>query len=55
MAKGNNFEFGGSNAGGGMTPVEALAAKGVCAKTKGFKSLTEKTGRGKRSQCRKRE
>ena len=32
MAKGNNFEFGGSNAGGDMTPVEALAAKGVCAK-----------------------
>ena len=32
MAKGNNFEFGGSNADGGMTPVEALAAKGVCAK-----------------------
>ena len=31
MAKGNNFEFGGSNAGGDMTLVEALAARGVSA------------------------
>lgn len=31
MAKGNNFEFGGSNAGGDMTPEEMLAAKGVYA------------------------
>jgi len=31
MAKGNNFEFGGSNAGGGMTPEEMLAVKGVYA------------------------
>ena len=31
MAKGNNFEFGGSNAGGGMTPMEMLADRGVYA------------------------
>ena len=31
MAKGNNFEFGGSNAGGGMTPEEMLADRGVYA------------------------
>jgi hypothetical protein len=31
MATGNNFEFGGSNAGGDMTPEEMLAAKGVYA------------------------
>ena len=31
MAKGNNFEFGGSNAGGGMTPMGMLADRGVCA------------------------
>ena len=30
MAKGNNFEFGGSNAGGDMTPEEILADRGVC-------------------------
>lgn len=29
MATGNNFEFGGAGASGDMTPVEALAAKGV--------------------------
>lgn len=29
MAKGNNFEFGGSNAGGDMTPEEILADRGV--------------------------
>jgi len=33
MAKGNNFEFGGSNAGGGMTPMEMLADRGVYAET----------------------
>ena len=31
MAKGNNFEFGGSNAGGDMTPEEILADRGVYA------------------------
>lgn len=33
MAKGNNFEFGGSNAGGGMTPMEMLVDRGVYAET----------------------
>ena len=31
MTKGNNFESGGSNAGGGMTPMEMLADRGVYA------------------------
>lgn len=31
MAKRNNFEFGGSNAGGDMTPEEILADRGVYA------------------------
>ena len=31
MAKGNNFEFGGSNAGGDMTPKKILADRGVYA------------------------
>ncbi len=31
MAKGSNFEFGRSNAGGGMTPEEMLADRGVYA------------------------
>ena len=31
MVKGNNFESGGSNAGGDMTPEEMLAARGVSA------------------------
>ena len=31
MAKGNNFEFGGSNAGGDMTPKKIIAARGVSA------------------------
>ena len=33
MATGNNFEFGGSNAGGDMTPEEMLADRGVYAET----------------------
>ena len=32
MVKGNNFESGGSNAGGDMTPEEMLAARGVSTK-----------------------
>lgn len=31
MATGNNFEFGGASAGGGMTPMEMLADRGVYA------------------------
>ena len=33
MAEGNNFEFGGSNAGGDMTPKKMLAARGVSAES----------------------
>ena len=52
MAKGNNFEFGGSNAGGGMTPMEMLADRGVYAEPskegKSFYVVHGKDGKGKK-------
>lgn len=52
MAKGNNFEFGGSNAGGDMTPEEMLAARGFYAEPskegKSFYVVHGKDGKGKK-------
>lgn len=47
MAKGNNFEFGGSNAGGDMTPKKMLANRGVYAEpSKENKSFYIVDGKG---------
>ena len=52
MAKGNNFEFGGSNAGDDMTPEEMLADRGVYAEPskedKSFYVVHGKDGKGKK-------
>ena len=51
MATGNNFEFGGSNAGGGMTPMEMLADRGVYAEpSKEGKSSYIVHGKGGKEQ-----
>ena len=52
MAEGNNFEFGGSNAGGDMTPKKMLADRGVYAEPskegKSFYVVHGKDGKGKK-------
>ena len=51
MAKGSNFEFGRSNAGGGMTPEEILADRGVYAEpSKEDKSSYIVDGKGGKEQ-----